>query len=116
MFPDRMFADSWRDGARRTLEVNVRWSIINHFANAGRSGVLTAPKALVRQIEGRFGDAIREIFGIEPTSLTADEGAYIFNFRDADAIRARFAAALRERVERLRAKGIQASEDNGEVS
>jgi hypothetical protein len=86
------------------------------LANAGRSGVLTAPKALVRQIERRFGDAIREIFGIDPASLTADEATYIFNFRDADAIRARFTAALRERVERLRAKGIQAGEDNGEVS
>jgi hypothetical protein len=84
------------------------------LANAGRSGVLTAPQALVRQIEERFGDAIREIFGIEPASLTADEAAYIFNFRDADAIRARFAAALRERVERLRAKGILADEDDGE--
>lgn len=85
------------------------------LANAGRSGVLTAPKALVRQIEKRFGDAVREIFGIDPASLTADEAKYIFNFRDADAIRARFAAALRERVERLRAKGIYLNEDDDEV-
>jgi hypothetical protein len=77
---------------------------------------LTAPNALVRQIERRFGDAVREIFGIDPASLTTDEATYIFNFRDADAIRARFAAALRERVERLRAKGIQASEDDGDLT
>ena len=85
------------------------------LANAGRSGVLTAPNALIHQIEKRFGDAVREIFGIDPASLTADEATYIFNFRDADAIRARFAAALRERVERLRAKGILADEDDDKV-
>jgi hypothetical protein len=86
------------------------------LANASRSGVLAAPKTLVRQIEARFGDAVREIFAIEPASLTADEATYIFNFRNADALGARFAAALRERVERLRAKGIQADEDDGEMN
>ncbi|MCA1458106.1 hypothetical protein I6F35_33775 [Bradyrhizobium sp. BRP22] len=76
------------------------------LVNAGRSGVLTAPKTAVREIERRFGNEVRELFHLDPVSLTADEAQYLLNFRDADAVRTRRLAAERERNDRLRSKGI----------
>lgn len=76
------------------------------LANASRSGVLRAPKAHVADIERRYGHEVRDLFGIEPAALTADEAAYIRNFRDADALRSAVASAEGKRVARLRAKGI----------
>jgi hypothetical protein len=52
--------------------------------------------------------AKERIFGIAPAALTADEATYILDFRDADALRDRAAAALVERKARLCAKGIGA--------
>jgi hypothetical protein len=76
------------------------------LVNAGRSGVLSAPRAKVRLIERRFGDEVREIFGIEPAALTADEADYLGNFKDADQLRTTVATALRQRDARLRSKGL----------
>jgi hypothetical protein len=75
------------------------------LVNASRTGPLSAAAARTQQIERRYGGAIREIFNIEPRSLTGPETEYILNFRDADALRNRAAAAHRERGERLRAQG-----------
>ncbi|MCC6775623.1 MAG: strawberry notch family protein [Hyphomicrobiales bacterium] len=85
------------------------------LANAGRSGVLTPTRAVIRDIERRYGDAIRENFDIEPAGLTADEAAYIRNFRDARALREGVAKARRQRSERLASKGIREGEA-GEVA
>lgn len=76
------------------------------LAHAGRSPILTPTRVMIRDVERRHGDAIKDLFGIEPAGLTADEAAYLRNFRNADELRARIAAAERERVERLSAKGI----------
>jgi hypothetical protein len=76
------------------------------LANASRSGILSSSPNVTRIIERRYGDAIKDIFGITPAALTADEASYILNFRDADALRATVTTALRQRDERLRAKGL----------
>lgn len=73
------------------------------LVNAGRSGVFTPTKAVIRDIERRFGDAVENLFRIVPSGLTADEAAYLRNFKDADALRTRRAAAEVEREARLRA-------------
>ena len=67
---------------------------------------LGAPPWLIGEIERRYGDAIREVFGIAPAALTADEAQYLIGFRDADEIRGRAAKAAEERRNRLRAKGV----------
>jgi hypothetical protein len=77
------------------------------LVNAGRSGVLVPAGGRINAIRKRFGDAVREIFDIDPGSLTADEAEYVLNFRDSDALRARCASARRQRDERLRTKGIR---------
>jgi hypothetical protein len=69
------------------------------FANAGRSGVLTPRRQDVKRIEGRFGDVIRNEFQIDPAALTADEAAYLSNFRDADQLRASIAKCLFKNVD-----------------
>lgn len=61
----------------------------------------------ISEIERRYGDEIKTLFGIEPASLTHNEATYILGFRDADAIRNRAAKAEGQRSERLRTKGIQ---------
>ena len=85
------------------------------LVNASRSGSLVPENRRPREIEARFGDAVREIFEIDPAALTADEAAYILNFRDADALRNRAASAIRDRDARLRAKGLLGDEQVGIV-
>lgn len=77
------------------------------LVNASRLGSLAPALRRVSEIERRFGDAVREIFDIDPAGLTASEAGYLLNFRDADALRARATGAVRQRNERLRAKGIR---------
>lgn len=79
--------------------------------NAPRDGTLTARPTQQRLIERRFGDAIRELFGVDIAALTGPEAGYLGNFRDADAIRTRAAAASRKRRRRLSAKGLSGGED-----
>lgn len=76
------------------------------LVNAARDGVLTPRPGQIREIERRFGDAVKELFDIEPAALTGLEATYLLNFRNADALRARAASAGRQRVERLASKGI----------
>ena len=61
---------------------------------------------VIAALEKRYGDAIREIFGIDPATLTAEEARYLIGFRSADEIRNRSLAAKQETDRRLRAKGI----------
>lgn len=83
------------------------------LVNAGRRGVLTPEPSLVRLVEARFGDEIREWFNIEPEALTAAEAGYLSGFRDAQSLGNSIAKARDERGRRLRAKGVRpsASED-----
>lgn len=81
------------------------------LVNASREGHFAARRMQTREIERRYGDDVRELFGIDPAGLTADEAKYILNFRDADALRNRAASAVRDRSIRLRQEGFRASAD-----
>lgn len=74
--------------------------------NAGRSQSLVPEPKFVRLIKERFYDDFREIFGIEPSALTANEAKYLADFRSADALRNRLSKARQEIDRRLRSKGI----------
>lgn len=87
------------------------------IVNASRSGTLFPAKKTIRLLVGRFGDEIREIFGIEPDALTADEANYLIGFRSADEIRNRSAKAREETHLRLRSKGVfEAQDEEARVS
>ena len=76
------------------------------MVNAARSGRLVPERRVIAALEKRYGNAIREIFGIDPAALTAEEARYLIGFRSADEIRNRSLAAKQETDRRLRAKGI----------
>lgn len=50
-------------------------------------------KSVISELERRYGNEIRELFGIEPEALTAAEAGYLAGFRDADTLRDRAAKA-----------------------
>ncbi len=77
------------------------------LVNRSRSGVKPAAKQHVRLIEERYGDIVRQEFGIEPAALTGDEALVVLASRDADTLRDRVAKARQERSGRLREKGIR---------
>ena len=77
------------------------------LANAGRAQGLLPEKKFVRLIKERFENEFTEIFGIEPSALTANEASYLVGFKSIDAIRNRLAAAEQEIDRRLRSKGIE---------
>lgn len=83
------------------------------LVNASRTGLYTPKPAQIREIEARYGDVVRQEFGVEPAALTADEASYILNFRDADRLRESIAKARGERDTRLRAKGLLPSRSEG---
>ncbi|WP_404416432.1 hypothetical protein LG277_03410 [Vreelandella aquamarina] len=60
-------------------------------------------------IEARFGDEIKDIFGIHIPALTANEASYLVGFRAADEIRNRCAKAEKETVKRLLSRGYSRS-------
>ena len=74
------------------------------LVNASRSGLLTPPARLIALLERRHGNAIRDIFQIEPAALTAEEAQYLIGFRTADEIRNRSVTAEQETDRRLRAR------------
>ncbi len=76
------------------------------LVNAGRSGRLVAPSRTILELERRYGDEIRKIFGIATNALTADEAGYLIGFRSVDEIRGRLAKARKETTHRLGSKGI----------
>lgn len=76
------------------------------LVDASRSGSLVCKAEVIREIERRFGDEVRQQFGIEPNALTAEEGGYLIGFRSVEEIRGRAAKATEERRRRLRSKGI----------
>lgn len=60
----------------------------------------------IRLIQERFSHEFIQIFGIDPTALTANEARYLVGFKSADALRDSLAKARKEIDLRLRAKGI----------
>jgi hypothetical protein len=76
------------------------------LVNAGRDKALVPSKKFVQLIKERFDDEFTEVFGIEPTALTANEANYLVGFTTIDSIRNRLAAARQEIDSRLRSKGI----------
>ncbi|WP_245983080.1 conjugal transfer protein TraN [Trinickia fusca] len=76
------------------------------LVNASRSGKLFPAQKTVSLLEKRFGNEIREIFGIAPQALTADEAQYLIGFRSSEEIRDRSAQARQKTDLRLRSKGI----------
>ncbi len=82
------------------------------LVNAGRIDTMAADPKLTAALERRYGDEIRELFGVEPAALTASEAQYLIGFRSADELRARAVAAKQERRGRLLSKGISEEEIN----
>ncbi|WP_199174465.1 conjugal transfer protein TraN [Limnohabitans sp. G3-2] len=76
------------------------------LVNAGRDKSLVPSKKFVQLIKERFDDEFTEVFGIEPSALTANEANYLVGFTTIDGIRNRLAAAQQEIDRRLRSKGI----------
>lgn len=76
------------------------------LVNAGRDKALVPSKKFVQLIKERFDDEFTEIFGIEPSALTANEANYLVGFPAIDGIRNRLASARKEIDRRLRSKGI----------
>ena len=74
------------------------------LVNAARSGALTPAARVTALLEKRHGNAIREIFQIDASALTAEEAQYLIGFRTVDEIRNRSVAARQETDRRLRAK------------
>jgi hypothetical protein len=62
--------------------------------------------AVTARLETRHGDAIREVFQIDPAALTAVQAQYLIGFHSANEIRNRSLAAKQATDRRLRAKGI----------
>jgi N12 class adenine-specific DNA methylase len=77
------------------------------LVTASREGYLAAKRPQLREIERRFGNDIESIFGVQPSSLTADEARYLLNFKNGDDLRGRAATARQARAGRLRAKGLR---------
>jgi hypothetical protein len=76
------------------------------LTNASRMRNIVPQKAVIKEIERRFGNDVRELFGIEPSALTAAEAGYIIGFRNADTLRNRATKAISDRRKRLLSKGI----------
>jgi hypothetical protein len=74
------------------------------LVNAGRSTKFRALKKHTRLLEERFGDEIKNIFGIHTAALTANEASYLVGFRTADEIRNRCVKAEKETAKRLLSK------------
>ena len=81
------------------------------LTNAMRGDKLIADKSLTKLLETKYGNEIRELFGIEPSSLTREEAKYLQGFRTTDELRASANKASSSRAERIRIKALPKSED-----
>ena len=80
------------------------------LTNASRGRNIAPEKAVTDEIERRYGNEVRELFGVDPKALTAAEAGYLVGFRDADSLRNRAVKAGEERNQRLLSKGVRTSE------
>lgn len=74
------------------------------LVNAGRSLSFLPQKKHINLLKERFGDEIRQIFGIHTDGLTANEASYLVGFRTLDEIRNRCVKAKEETALRLLSK------------
>lgn len=81
------------------------------LTNAMRGDKLIADISLTKLLETKYGNEIRELFGIEPSSLTREEAKYLQGFRTTDELRASANKASSSRAERIRIKALPKSED-----
>lgn len=81
------------------------------LTNAMRGDKIIADKSLTKLLETKYGNEIRELFGIEPSSLTREEAKYLQGFRTSDELRASANKASTSRAERIRIKALPKSED-----
>lgn len=86
------------------------------LVNASRSNIKGAPRQHIRLVEARYGDIVREEFGIDPAALTGDEAVVILNARDADTLRDRIAATKGERERRLLRQGVREGDTEGRLT
>jgi orotate phosphoribosyltransferase len=77
------------------------------LVNAGRIKTLQGEPSVIKKLQERYSNEILDIFGVQPTALTANEAQYLVGFRTADEIRNRLAKARKEIHRRLRSKGIR---------
>ncbi|MDP3843862.1 MAG: phosphoribosyltransferase [Oxalobacteraceae bacterium] len=77
------------------------------LVNAGRIKALCAAPKVIKKLQERYQNEILNIFGIQPSALTANEAQYLVGFRTADEIRNRLAKARKEIHLRLCSKGIR---------
>ncbi|MBQ0831283.1 hypothetical protein [Marinobacter sp.] len=75
------------------------------LVNAGRSKEFRPANKHIQLLEERFGDEIKNIFGIHTRALTANEAGYLVGFRAVDEIRNRCTKAEKETRLRLLSKG-----------
>jgi len=92
-------------GANAQVLVGGVISIVE-LANRARSHRRKPDRRVTVLLEARHGDAIREIFQIDPAAPITKEAQYLIGFQSADEIRNRSLAAKQETDRRLRAKGI----------
>lgn len=74
------------------------------LVNAGRVKEFSPTGNHVRILEERFDQAIKDIFGIHISALTANEAGYLVGFRTVDEIRNRCIKAEKETTFRLLSK------------
>lgn len=76
------------------------------LVNAGRSKAFEPNPKHIKILKERFGDEIKQIFGIQPQALTANEANYLVGFKTVDEIRNRRLKAEKETHLRLLSKGV----------
>lgn len=76
------------------------------LVNAGRTKSIHPTKSQLRILKERYQHDIKDIFGIEIGTLTANEASYLVGFRTVDEIRNRLVKAKEEVNRRLASKGI----------
>lgn len=76
------------------------------IVNAGRIKGLSPAPNVIKKLQERYQHEIYNIFGINPSALTANEAQYLIGFRTVDEIRGRLIKAREEIHRRLRSKGI----------
>lgn len=81
------------------------------LVNASRTATLAPSRNLIRLLEERYGNEIREIFNVEPAALTAAEASYLIGFKHADELRNRAVAAVKENARRQTAAKARAQDE-----
>jgi hypothetical protein len=85
------------------------------LVNASRAGKFNPASKVITELERRHGNEIKNIFGISPEALTADEASYLIGFRTTDEIRNRVASSREKTNLRLHSKGIFRSSDAAQI-